>query len=165
MKSLLAAVMLLTLAVPALAADKTMDSKENEGIQKLTKDFFAAWNKNDVAGLMGFWADGATLINPLGRVAHGKAEIEKLIAEEQTTVFKGSVAAVADVSSRHLGPGLAFFDAEITVDNAHGPDGSALPQMKYHLAGVAQMKGNKWLWLEGRPYAFLPPPPAPGKSE
>ena len=165
MKSLLGAVMLLALTVPAFAADKAMDSKENEGIQKLAQDFFAAWNKNDVAGLTTFWADDATLINPSGRMAHGKAEIQQLFTDEQTTVFKGSVAAVLEVKTRHLGPGLAFFDEEITVNNAHGLDGSALPQMKYHVAGVAQMKGNKWQLLEARPYAFLPPPPAPGKGK
>lgn len=165
MKSLLAAVILLALAVPAFAADKAMDSKENEGIQKVAQDFFAAWNKNDVAGLTSCWADDATLINPFGRVAHGKAEIQQLLAEEQTTVFRGSIAAVLEVKTRHLGSGLAFFDTEMTVDNAHGPDGSALPQMRFHLAGVAQMKGNKWQWLEARPYAFLPPPAAPGKRE
>ena len=165
MKSLLAAVMLLALAVPAFAADKAMDSEENEAIRKVAQDFFAAWNKNDVAGLTSFWADDATLINPFGRVAHGKAEIQQLFTDEQTTVFKGSVATVVEVKTRHLGSGLAFFDTEMTVDNAHGPDGSALPQMKYHLAGVAQMKGNKWQWLEARPYVFLSHPPAPGKGK
>jgi len=160
MKSLLAAVLLLALAVPALAADKAMDSKENEGIQKMQQDFFAAWNKNDVAGLTSCWTESATLINPLGRVAHGKAEIQQLFTDEQTTVFKGSTATVVDLKTRHLGPGLAFFDSEVTVDNAHGPDGSAMPQVKYHISGVAQMKGKKWELVEARPYIFVQPPPA-----
>ena len=160
MKSLLAAVVLFALAVPAFAADKGMDSKETEGIQKMQQDFFAAWNKNDVAVLTSYWNENATLINPVGRVAHGKAEIQQLFTDEQTTVFKGSTAAVVEVKTRHLGPGLTFFDSEVTVDNAHGPDGSVMPQVKYHLAGVAQMKGKKWELLEARPYVFLPPPPA-----
>lgn len=165
MKSLLAAVVFLAMAVPAFAADKAMDSRENEAIEKVAQDFCAAWNKNDVAGLTSFWADDATLINPFGQVARGKAEIQQLLTGEQTTVFKGSVGAMTDVKTRHLGADLVFFDTEMTVDNAHGPDGSVLPQMKFHLAGVAQMKGNRWLWLEARPYAFLPPPPLPGRSE
>ena len=160
MKSLLAVVVLLALAVPAFAADKGMDSKETEGVQKMQQEFFAAWNKNDVAGLTSFWNDDATLINPLGRVAHGKSEIQQLFTDEQTTVFKGSTAAVLEVKTRHLGSGLAFFDSEVTVDNAHSPDGSVMPQVKYHLAGVAQMKGKKWEVLEARPYVFLPSPPA-----
>ena len=161
MKSLLAAAMLLVLAVPALAAEKAMDSKENEAIQKTAQEFFTAWNKNDVEALTSYWAENATLINPFGRMAHGKADIHQLFTDEQTTVFKGSTATVGDVKTRHLGSGLAFFDTELTVDNAHGPDGSVLPEMKYHLAVIAQMKGNKWQWLDARPYAFLPPPPAP----
>src|SRR5258705_8152758 len=160
MKPLLAAVLLLALAVPALAADKAMDSKENEGVQKMQQDFFAAWNKNDVAGLTSYWTEDATLINPAGRVAHGKMEIQQLFTEEQTTLFKGSTATVLEVKTRHLGPGLAFFDSEMTVDNAHGPDGSAMPQMKYHITGVAQMKGKKWELVEARPYAFMQPMPA-----
>jgi len=162
MKSLLAAVLLLALAVPALAADKAMDSKENEGVQKMQQDFFAAWNKNDVAGLTSYWTEDATLINPAGRVAHGKMEIQQLFTEEQTTLFKGSTATVLEVKTRHLGPGLAFFDSEMTVDNAHGPDGSAMAQIKYHITGVAQMMGKKWELVEARPYAFMQPPAAAG---
>lgn len=164
MKALLAAVMFLAFTVPAFAADKTMDSKEHEAIQKLAQDFFAAWNKNDVAVLTTFWTDDAMLINPFGRVAHGKKEIQQLFADEQSTVFKGSVAAVTNVKTRPLGKDIAFFDEALTVDNAHSPDGAALPQMNFHIAGVAQMKGNKWQLLEARPYAFLPPPPASVKS-
>jgi len=165
MKSLLATVLLLALAVPAFAADKAKDSKDsmmNEGVQKMQQDFFAAWNKNDVTALTSYWTEDATLINPLGRVAHGKAEIQQLFTDEQTTVFKGSTATVLEVKTRHLGPGLAFFDTEMTVDNAHGPDGSAMPQMKYHLSGVAKMNGKKWELVEARPYAFMQPMPAAG---
>jgi uncharacterized protein (TIGR02246 family) len=142
-----------------------MDSKETEGVQKLAQDFFAAWNKNDVAALTGFWTDDATLINPSGRMAHGKTEIQQLFTEEQTTIFKGSVANVTDVKTRHLGNNMAFFDESLTIDNAHGPDGSALPQMNFHISGIAQMKGGKWQLVEARPYAFLMPMPAPAKSE
>ena len=167
MKSLLAAVLLLALAVPAFAADKMKDSKDSmsEGVQKMQQDFFAAWNKNDVAGLTSYWTEDATLINPLGRVAHGKAEIQQLFTDEQTTVFKGSTASVMDVKTRHLGPGLCFFDSEVTVDNAHGPDGAAMPQMKYHLSGVAKMNGKKWELVEARPYTFMQPMPGMPAAE
>lgn len=165
MKLLLAIGLLLSLAVPALAADAKPTATPDAAIMKTATAFFDAWNKNDVKTMTTFWTDDATLINPLGRKAHGPAEIEKLFTDEQTTVFKGSTAKILDLEvTRTLGSNMVLVDGEMTVDDAHGPDGAALPQMKFHLAAVMVKKGGHWMYAEARPYAFLPPAPEPAKT-
>ena len=167
MKGLLTAALLMTLTTSAIAADaKSAPGKPDQAITRTAESFFDAWNKHDVGTMVSFWADDATLINPMGRVAHGRAGIEALLGDEQTTVFKASTAKVVDMQvTRSLGPNMAFCDGEMTVDGAQGPDGSAMPQMKMHLALIMERKGDRWLFAEARPYAFGQAPPQPVKME
>ena len=160
MKRTFAVVLLLMFATPAFAADaKKTSVKPDEAIMKTAEDFFGAWNKHDVKEMTSYWADDATLINPMGRMAHGSTEIAQLMTDEQTTLFKESTAKVVNLSvTRSLGASMAFCDGEMTVDGAQGPDGSAMQSMKFHMAMVMEKKGGKWLIAEARPYSFLPPP-------
>ena len=163
MKPFLATALLVMLAMPALAADaKKMSTRSDEGITKAEEGFFAAWNRHDVPAMIAFWADDATLINPMGRAAHGRAEVEKLLDDEQTTVFKNTKVSVSDFTiTRSLGSGVAFCDGELTVDGAVGPDGAALPQMKVHLAMLMQKQGARWVVADARPCVYPPPPGQP----
>src|SRR6266850_3427469 len=165
MKLVLTATLLTMLATPAFAADaKKVPTKSGDAIVKTAEAFFDAWNKHDVKTMVTFWDDDATLINPVGRVAHGSADIEKLLTDEQTTVFKGSTAKVVELNvTRSLGSNMAFCDGEMTVDGAQGPDGSAMPQMRIHMAVIMEKKGGRWLFADGRPYSFMPAPPEAAK--
>jgi uncharacterized protein (TIGR02246 family) len=165
MKRVLTAALLTMLTTSAIAADANKGpAKPDQAIARTAEAFFGAWNRHDVEAMVTFWADNATLINPMGRLAHGKADIEKLLTDEQTTVFKGSTAKVVELKvTRSLGSNLAFCDGEMTVDGAQGPDGSAVPQMKIHLAVIMERKGDRWMLAEARPYSFVQPPPGPAK--
>jgi uncharacterized protein (TIGR02246 family) len=157
---MLALVLLMMFATPAFAAEaKKAPMKSDEAIMKTAEDFFGAWNKHDVKEMTSYWTEDATLINPMGRMAHGSSDIAKLMSDEQTTMFKESTAKVVNMNvTRSLGAGMAFCDGEMTVDGAQGPDGSAMQSMKFHMAMIMEKKGGKWLIAEARPYAFLPPP-------
>jgi uncharacterized protein (TIGR02246 family) len=160
MKRILTGVLLTMFATSAIAAGANKGpAKPDQAIMKAAEAFFGAWNKHDVETMVTFWADNATLINPMGRLAHGRADIEKLLTDEQTTVFKGSTAKVIELKvTRSLGSNMAFCDGEMTVDGAQGPDGSAMPQMKMHLAVIMERKGDRWMFAEARPYSFSQPP-------
>lgn len=156
----LALLALLTTTAMAAPAEKKSANAE-DGITKAANTFFAGWNQHDVKAMLAFWGDDATLINPMGRAAHGKTEIEALLSDEQNTVFKASTAKLLGIKvSRSLGAAMAFCDGEMTVDGAVAPDGSVLPQMKVHLALIMEKKGADWKVADGRPYSFIQPPPA-----
>lgn len=163
MRTLACVALLALLTTNAVAAPTEKKPANDEaGILKAANSFFSAWNQHDVKAMLAFWGDDATLINPMGRAAHGKAEIEALLSDEQSTVFKTSTAKLQELKvSRSLGAGMAFCDGEMTVDGAVAPDGSVLPQMRVHLAMLMEKKGSDWKVADGRPYSFLQPPPAP----
>lgn len=167
MKGLLTAALLMLLTTSAIAADANQaPGKQEQAITSTAESFFDAWNQHDVGTMVTFWSDDATLINPMGRLAQGRAGIEALLSEEQTTVFKASTAKVVDLKvTRSLGPNMAFCDGEMTVDGAQGPDGSAMPQMKMHLALIMERKGDRWMIAEARPYAFGQAPSPPARTE
>ena len=166
MKRSLTAVLLLLFATSAFAADaKKAPMSTDEGVMKSAEGFFDAWNKHDPKSMTAFWTEDATLINPMGRMAHGSADIEKLMMDEQSTMFKGSIAKVLEMKvTRSLGSNMAFCDGEMTVDGAQSPDGSAMQQMKMHIAVIMEKKGGRWLFADARPYAFMQPPPETAKT-
>jgi uncharacterized protein (TIGR02246 family) len=166
MKRMLTAALLLMVATSAFAADaKKASMKSDEAIMKTAEAFFDAWNKHDSKTMATYWAEDATLINPSGRMAHGNSDIEKLLTDEQTTMFKGSTAKMVEMKvTRSLGSSMAFCDGEMTVDGATGPDGSAMQQMKMHLAVIMEKKGDRWLFAEARPYSFVQMPTEPAKT-
>ncbi|TMQ54700.1 MAG: nuclear transport factor 2 family protein [Candidatus Eisenbacteria bacterium] len=166
MKRILTAALLMMFATSAFAADtKKPPMKSDEAIMKTAEAFFDAWNKHDAKTMATYWAEDATLINPSGRMAHGSSDIEKLLTDEQTTMFKGSTAKVLQLNvTRSLGSTMAFCDGEMTVDGAQGRDGSAMQQMKIHLAVIMEKKGGRWLFAEARPYSFVQPPPESAKT-
>ncbi|MFN8178936.1 MAG: nuclear transport factor 2 family protein [bacterium] len=162
MRGLVNVVLVALLASTAMAApaEKKMSTGPEAGVNAMGQAFFAAWNQHDVKSMVSHWADDATLINPMGRTAHGKAAIEALLSEEQTTVFKSSTAKLMGLTvTRSLGPSMVLCDGEMTVDGAVAPDGAALPQMKIHLALLAAKRGADWVLQDARPYQFVQPPP------
>jgi len=167
MRKLLVAVCLALLTTSsAFASPKEKKSDSSDAAcMKAMEGFFNAWNQHDAKAMVAFWADDATLINPMGRMANGKSEIEKLMTEEQSTMFKGSTAKMVDMKvTRSMGSNMAFCDGEMTLNGAMGPDGAALPEMKVHLAAVMMKKGSSWVFADARPYQFVTPPPAAGTA-
>lgn len=162
MRAILIGVLFALIATSALAAGtEKMTAGTEAAVLKTGEGLFGAWNQHDVKAMLNYWADDATLINPMGRVAHGKAEIEKIFSDEQTTVFRSSTAKLLNMKvTRELGPTLALCDGEMTVDGAVGPDGAAMPQMKIHLAVLMAKEGSAWVLKDARPYAFVQAPPA-----
>ena len=153
-RSLTVLAALAALAVwPSMAAAQA----DEAAIRQLSNDFFAAWTHHDVKAMAATFAEDADIINPFGRVAKGRAEIEKLFAEEHAGPFKGT-SYEATVSVRIMAPGVALGDWEATVTGMHDASGQALPPFKHHVAAVYVKKGGRWLAAAGRPYAFLPPP-------
>jgi uncharacterized protein (TIGR02246 family) len=158
MKTLAAVlVVLLSAAAPAIAADAVTTGKDADAIRKSTEEFFAAWNRKDIPGLVAHWTADATVLDPTGRVAHGRAELEAMFTEAHAAAGD-TVERLVSFSARFIRKDLAWVDVDLTVDNARGADGAPMPPVKYHLVGLVQKVGGQWLWSEGRPYPLLSPP-------
>lgn len=126
---------------------------DESAILKVHEGFAASWNKNDYKAMAAIFAADADLINPLGRVAKGKAEIEKLYMDEQTTAFKGSHFTSDCTSGVHiLKPDVAVVTCSFEVT------GGKLPAMKGLYTATMVKTDQKWLVVAGRPMIPFAPP-------
>jgi uncharacterized protein (TIGR02246 family) len=164
----------LTILVGALAMFGTFGlpaahaagaSKDEDAIKARVAEFIAAFNKGDAKAAAAFWTDDATLVNPAGVKGKGPAEIEKVIAGDSSTILKEAKMEMTVVQFRPIGKDSAWIELEHSVNGAHGPDGKPLPPMTFHVPALMVKKGKNWMIAEARPYAYLPPPPAPSAKK
>jgi uncharacterized protein (TIGR02246 family) len=144
---------------PAVWADAAADAK---AISARGQEFVAAWNRDDAKGMAALWAPDGDLINPFGRVARGRAEVEKLFADEHSAMMKGTTFKVESEAVRLLGPSAAVMDWDADVIGMTGPDGKAMPPFKNHVTIVLMKQGDTWWVAAARPISY-PPPPGAGK--
>ncbi|MBC8646282.1 MAG: SgcJ/EcaC family oxidoreductase [Thermoanaerobaculia bacterium] len=149
------ALVLCTLIVPAaLAADG-----DEAAIRKVHADFTAAWNRHDPAALAAIWSDNGDLVNPEGRWAKGKAEVQKNFAGEQGGIFKSSTFTNIVTGVRFLAPNIAVVDASFEIQNATPPNAPPMTQKGLYKA-VMVKEGGTWRTASAMAMAPVAPPPA-----
>jgi len=123
--------------------------------------FAAAWNKHDAKAMAAFWAQDGDLINPQGRVAKGRAEIEKLFQDEHSKGLKQSTYKPGPLTVRFIEPDIAFAESDSEISGATNPDGTSAPTFKAHVNRLLLKKGGKWWIVAARPVIY---PPAPAQK-
>lgn len=124
--------------------------------------FAAAWNNHDAKEMSEIWAADGDLINPFGRMAHGRAEIEKLFQDEHSGALKHSTFKITNSSIRFLESEIAVVDSDAEITGIVNPDGTPGPTMNPHLTAVMKKSAGKWWMISGRAFSYLRPssPPA-----
>ena|SRR5437016_1040328 len=155
MRSLLISLALFSLfslqCTAALAAD-------DKPIKDRLDEFQAAWNKDDTKAMAAIWAEDGSLINPVGVIGNGRAEVEKIFVDEHTGRFKGSTYTTSDVKVQWVTPDVAVADITANIAGVHGPDGAAAPDYAHHVVWVLVKKDGQWMAAAARPYQFSPKP-------
>ena len=77
------------------------DSAREKEVRAVEDAFVAAWNKHDTKALAAGWAPDGDLINPFGRWAKGRAEVEKLLGEQAAHHPRADAAEGAGHERRH----------------------------------------------------------------
>lgn len=150
--------LLMTMILMASGSAGAGGSQE-AAILKVHEQFAENWNKDDAKGMAAMFADDADLINPLGRVAKGKAEIEKLYQDEHSGAFKGShFTSDCKGGVRVLKPDVAIVTCSFEVTGGTLPDGKPMPVMKGIYTATMTKTKNRWQVVAGRPmFPFTPP--------
>jgi uncharacterized protein (TIGR02246 family) len=156
MRTLVTALVLFSSSV-VVAAPK---ASEEDAVKARVADFIAVFNKGDAKAASGFFADDATLVNPVGIKATGPAEIEKVIAKDISTILHDAKMEMKVVQFRSIDKGAAWVELEHTVTGVKTPDGKMM-NLTFHVPALLVKKGKNWMIAEARPYAYLPPPPPP----
>jgi uncharacterized protein (TIGR02246 family) len=145
------AVLALSWSVASAQTHPTVDPSLEAMVQK----FSDAFNRFDSKAVAAFHAKDATLINPMGDVAHGQDGIARMFDEFVATRWKGSTSRFTITGSRKVGPSTTWLDLDQEVQNVTLPDGTT-GMMKVHVVWLAQKAGGAWKILEVRPYVLLP---------
>jgi len=124
-------------------------------------EFREAWNRHDAKALAAFWTADGDLINPFGRIAKGRAAIEKLFQDEQTGIMNGTTFTIVGDSDREIAPGVAVADWDVEITGMKGPDGAAMPPLKNHVTVVWVKRDGNWWAAAARPVMYPPPPGKP----
>lgn len=161
LKTLVTGLMLATFAMLAFATPVRAASKDEDAVKARVAEFIAAFSKGDAKAAASFFTEDATLVNPAGVTGKGQAEIEKVIAGDIASILKDTKMEMKVIEFRAIGKDAAWIELEHSVTGAKGPDGKAMPPMTFHVPALVVKKGKIWSIAEARPYAYLPPMPAP----
>src|SRR5262245_57701889 len=150
---------LLTMILTASWTNAFAGNGQEAAILKVHEQFAENWDKHDAKAMASMFADDADLINPLGRVAKGKAEIEKLYQAEHAGAFKGS-HFTSDCKSgvRVVKPDVAIVTCSFEVTGGTLPDGKPMPAMKGLYTATMVKTKNRWQVVAGRPMIPFAPP-------
>jgi uncharacterized protein (TIGR02246 family) len=150
---------LLMMTVMAISSAAAAGGAQDAAILKAHEDFAVNWNKHDYKAMAAMFTDDADLINPLGRVAKGKAEIERLYMDEHTTAFKAShFSSDCTGGVRKLTPDVATVTCRFEVSGGTLPDGKPMPVLKGLYTATMVKAKNKWRVVVGRPMIPFAPP-------
>jgi uncharacterized protein (TIGR02246 family) len=137
----------------------TQESKVEPSLEAACRRFNEVFNRFDAQEVASCWTEDGTLITPSGEFGKGRSGVETAYRHDRDTILRGTTSRFEIASVRRLGSELAFLDLDHELQNFRMPDGST-GVMKLHVVMLAKKSGNTWLWLDARPYAFIPPPPS-----
>jgi uncharacterized protein (TIGR02246 family) len=125
-------------------------SREKEAIHKQIDIFVTAWNNHDLWAMSMVYAEDADLINPFGRVAKSRTEIEILFREEHTGPVKDSCISLMFEDLRLLTQDVAVSDHSFEVSGVRDRSGKKTI-LRGHLTLVFRKHGDTWQIVACRP--------------
>ena len=135
-------------------------SREKEAIQNQIDAFVTAWNSHDSHAMSMIYAEDADLINPFGRIAKSRTEIETLFRDEHTGSLKDSYVSLMFEGLRLLTPEIAVSDHSFEVSGARDRSGKEAT-LRGHLTLAFKKNGDTWQIVACRP--MIPAPNPQGK--
>lgn len=135
------------------------DREFTDQIQSDLVEFSRAFTNVDVQIAASFFAPDATLINPAGVRVTGRDKIAQVMRDDLSSFLKGSRSEFKIENYRLLSNDLAVVDLHQELQGIQAPVGTTTPT-SFHVVCVMKKTGNRWLWQDVRPYAFLQAPQA-----
>ena len=144
--------MLLTFALTAIPVFANTSSES--AIRATDQAFATAWNHHDAKAMAATWTKDGDLVNPFGRAAKGRANIETMISGEHAVAFKNSTYTPGTMSIRFIQPTIAVADSDTVITGAVNMDGTSSPAMNVHIMRIVQKVNGQWLTVAARPVMY-----------
>lgn len=129
-----------------------MPNTLTNSIDAMLGEFTSVWN-NGGRGLGDLFASDASLINPFGKRADGRAAISAMYDHFFGGMLAGTRSQIEVTDTRQVGDQHALIDATQTITAADGT-----PLLILHLAALLVRSDDGWRFLDSRPYSYATPP-------
>ncbi len=149
-------------ALPALSQSPSSASDEKD-IRSIGAQIQEAWNKKDAKMLADLWLTDGDYVSSTGRMATGRAEVERAFAAQWAGVYKGTHLAHTLTSVRFLRKDVAIADGGFEIGGMKDASGKSLPTRSGLSTVVAARKGDRWYVAALRGMVPSVPEGAPGK--
>jgi uncharacterized protein (TIGR02246 family) len=126
----------------------------DEGIQRVEREYDAAWNRGDVAGLVSLYQVHAVVVNPLGEIARGHAAIRAALEGFLGGAARGSRHTTRITDIARVGSSVAIVDGEARLDGLNG--GESEPIL-HRYTDVVVKTDTGWVIAHTRGYVFAEP--------
>lgn len=156
-----AGVLAVVLALPALAQDRAAVPAD---LEKRLREFEAAFSAHDAEKLGSLFSPDGSLINPMGERADGRDQVAAQFRKSFDGVLKGTKTRLDIKSARLVTPDVALVDVEQQLTGGSPPPNSPSPRTAHVVALLGKGGGGEWMFLDARPYFFLPRGHAAGKK-
>lgn len=126
-----------------------LNSEEAKGV---VSEFTTAWNQHDSKKMASLWVAEGNYMDPWGRLATTRTEVEKLFTEEFQARFSQSQIEQHIQYVLSLPPSLFFIDTEVKVTGMLDSKGKEEPLTIYHNVYLLEQKDGQWKILAARSY-------------
>lgn len=116
-------------------------------INDFLDDFAHAWSTAGGSALGACFTEDASLINPFGERAEGRAAVATMYDEYFSTILRATTTRVKLDALRAVGGDHAFVDVDQTI---LGSDGETV--MAVHLCALLRHEDEGWKFVDSRPY-------------
>jgi uncharacterized protein (TIGR02246 family) len=126
------------------------------------------WSRHDAKAYAALFADDCDVVNVLGWLWKGRAELEQKLTAAFAYVFRDSQLTITEVQVRFLSPAIALAHARWTMTGAKTPPGVPEPRMGIQTLVFTKTAGQ-WLIAgfqntNGIPERPFPPGPPPDQK-
>ncbi len=155
------------LTAPAVAGEAGGDKlprQSKQGIESTMKQFERGWNEGKPEQMAQVYAEEARVINPTGKSAEGRQNIQQLFETDMQGNLKDTRVSMTLENTREIDSDHVLADVQMQVRNMPGPDGNRMPQQELHAVVLLERAGNRWQVLDARAFQpmMMPEPPAVG---
>lgn len=125
--------------------ESAAQEKDISAIRELQARQAEAWNRHDADAYADLFTEDGDVVNVLGWLWRGRAEIRSKLTEAFAFVFRDSRLTITQVDVRFLEPRLAVAHVRWTLEGAKAPPGAPAPPREGIQLQVLRKPADRWL--------------------
>jgi uncharacterized protein (TIGR02246 family) len=132
----------------------SIDTRERDdaAIRAVEEAYDTAWSAGDASALAALFSADAVVVNPLGKVARGRTDIQRVLGEFLRGPARGSRHSSMVTAVQFVTENVAVVDGEARLERARCE--APQPSVVHRFTDVLVKQGGTWLIAQVRGYVF-----------